>query len=99
MGHMRTARARQMRHRHCRSSCCGDRRNLNIDVLGDVVAAINKFSNLACAPKKTRIDIAPGTVNFKIDIGGDVLGLLGAFAGAPYSVPLPADPCTFGRAP
>ena len=57
--------------------------NLNIDVLGDVVGSINKFSNLNCAPKKTRVDLEPGAADFRVNFT-DVLQGLGAFTGAGY---------------
>jgi len=65
------------------ATCPAGPPNLIIDMLGDVVGAINKFSNLNCAPKKTRVDLEPGTIDFKVNIT-DVLQGLSAFSGATY---------------
>ncbi len=73
--------------------------NLDVAVLGDVTEAINKFSNLACAAKKTRVDIRPSELDFVIDFPNDVLAILAAFTGENYPEPVPADRCPFGRAP
>ena len=55
----------------------------------DCVAIVNKFSNLPCAPLKSRVDIDPSDTNLKIDFS-DVVECLGAFGGGgfPYSAPV-----------
>jgi hypothetical protein len=52
-------------------------------VVSDVVALLNKFSNLPCAVQKTRADLVPCRVDFSIGIP-DVVAALGAFAGEDY---------------
>ena len=77
--------------RDCTGCPCGPP-NLNISVLTDVISAINRFSNASCAPKKSRVEMRPGGVDFKIDFT-DVLLILSSFTGAEYPLPAPADPC------
>ncbi len=55
----------------------------SIGVVTDVVAILNKFSNSYCAPRKTRVDIHPHNVDFKIGIT-DITSSLGGFAGDDY---------------
>jgi hypothetical protein len=62
-------------------------------LIGDVTEAIRKFANLECAAKKTRVDVQPADVDFRIDFT-DVLLLLDAFAGEPYPF-TPEDQCGF----
>jgi len=62
-----------------------------VDLLGDVVGVINKFGNLSCAAKKTRVDVEPGTPDFKINFT-DVVQILTGFTGGPYPFAAP-DPC------
>ena len=64
-----------------------------IDVVGDVVSLVNKFSNNACAVAKTRSDLTPLSLDFKVDIV-DVLAALGGFSGDSYASTPPApNPC------
>ncbi len=63
-----------------------------INVVTDVVSLVNKFENLDCAVQKTRADIQPGEVDFKIDIT-DVVQCLGAFTGDDYPFTAPFPPC------
>jgi hypothetical protein len=55
----------------------------SVSVVTDVIAILNKFSNNPCAPKKTRADLEPHSVDFKISIS-DVTRCLGAFVGDDY---------------
>jgi hypothetical protein len=63
--------------------------NLSIDVVGDVVSLLNKFSNRACAVTKVRSDLTPQNLDFKVDIV-DVLAALGGFSGGGYTPAPPA---------
>lgn len=69
--------------------------NLNVDMVGDVVSILNKFSNNACAPRKVRVDLEPNQVDFKASIV-DVLNALSGFSGSnyPFSPTDPNSPCT-----
>ena len=52
-------------------------------VEADVLALINKFSNLECAITKARAELQPAAIDFKIDFV-DVLISLGGFQGFAY---------------
>lgn len=78
------------------TGCPNGASNGTIDVLGDVVSLINKFSNLNCAPSKSRADLEPGSIDLKINFT-DVLQSVRAFQGATYpftptTAPCPATP-------
>ncbi len=62
-----------------------------VDVITDVVALLNKFSNLPCAIQKARADLVPCLVDASIGIP-DVVASLGAFGGADYE-----DSCGSGQ--
>jgi len=49
-------------------------------VVTDVVALLNKFSNVACAIRKTRADLVRCRIDFNINTT-DVVGALSAFTG------------------
>lgn len=67
--------------------------NLTIDVLGDIVSLLNKFSNLPCAVTKARSDLLPENLNFKVDIL-DAVAALGGFRGGNYfPAPSAANSC------
>ena len=59
-----------------------------ISLILDCVAIINKFSNLPCAPLKSRVDLGPSSPNLIISIS-DVVACLGGFRGEPYPYPAP----------
>jgi hypothetical protein len=63
----------------------------SVSVVTDVVALLNKFSNLPCAVQKTRADLVPCRVDFNIGIP-DVVAALGAFTGGDYE-----DTCGSGQ--
>lgn len=63
--------------------------NGSADLVPDVTRALSKFSNAFCAPKKTRVDVEPASLDMMVSIA-DVLALLNAFSGMPY--PLEAGP-------
>ncbi len=65
-----------------------------VDVVTDLVSILNKFSNLPCAVQKTRADIQPNDIDFKIDIS-DAVRCLGAFEGDSY--PFGSGQCVGGR--
>ncbi len=54
-----------------------------ISVVTDLVSILAKFSNDYCAPRKTRTDLRPNDLDFKIDIS-DVVQCLAAFVGSDY---------------
>jgi hypothetical protein len=67
--------------------------NLNIDIVGDVVSLVKKFTNAQCAVTKARAELQPGNIDFKIDIV-DVLLSLGGFQGGAYPfTPSSASAC------
>jgi hypothetical protein len=73
--------------------------NGNVNVIGDTISVINKFSNIGCPVEKARADIrgAPAFgINFKIDIF-DILQTIAAFQGESYPF-TPTDPCALGSA-
>ena len=61
----------------------------SVDVTSDILAMINKFSNLPVAPAKSRVDVEPRIPDFQINISDVVFGLEG-FSGLPY------PPAAFG---
>jgi hypothetical protein len=65
------------------SACPNGPPDGRVDVVTDVIAVLNKFTNLNCAPLKARADLQPHNVDFKIDIS-DVVLCLGAFTGDDY---------------
>ncbi len=75
----------------CTGCPCGPP-NGSVDVVTDVVSLIKKFSNLPCAPIKTRADLEPGILDFRVNIT-DVLQCLNAFSGATYPFTPVLDPC------
>ena len=76
------------------STCPAEPPNVVVDITGDVVAAIKRFANQSCAPKKTRVDVEPGAQDFKVNIT-DVVKILEAFSGTVFPFP-PGDACPFG---
>ena len=64
----------------------------SVDVATDVVAALDKFGNLASAPSKTRVDMDPALPDWKVNIT-DVVLILDAFAGNGYPFDPPSVPC------
>jgi hypothetical protein len=66
--------------------------NGNVDIVGDVVSIINKFSNVNCAVGKSRADLEPGSLDFQINII-DALHTLNAFTGTGYPFVPAAPPC------
>jgi hypothetical protein len=67
--------------------------NMNVDVVGDVVALVRKFANLDCAVSKPRSDLEPCALDMIINIT-DVLQAVNAFQGADYNLATPtASPC------
>jgi len=66
-----------------------------VSLVPDVTAALAKFSNNFCAPKKTRVEVEPAGLDMLVNIT-DVLKLLNAFTAVPYD--LEAGPaCTVSR--
>ncbi len=64
-----------------------------VSVITDVVSLLDKFANLSCAPKKSRSELQPQNVDFKLDIF-DVVQCLTAFQGGSYPfTPSSPDPC------
>ncbi len=65
------------------------------DIVPDVIFCLQRFSNGICAPKKTRADLEPATIDFNIS-AGDFLQALNAFKGDDYK--FPAGPaCSTGN--
>ncbi len=67
------------------------------DIFPDIVAAIEAFSNRPGNPTKTRADVEPCLLDFKINIT-DIVLLLDAFRGLPFPFGpgmsnCPTDPC------
>lgn len=60
--------------------------NGDADLVPDVTNALNKFSNGFCAPKKTRVDVEPASLDMQVNIS-DMLLLLNAFSGFDYPFP------------
>ena len=63
-----------------------------VDLVTDIVAVIDKFSNRPGAPPKARADLHPALPNQRIDML-DVTFALGAFRGEPYPFSPDASPC------
>ena len=63
-----------------------------IDIGTDVLAIITRFSNSPGAPGKPLTDLAPASVNLKVDLLGDILQAVDAFRGLPYPYDGP-EPC------
>ena len=61
------------------------------DLVPDVTAALQKFSNALCAPKKTRADVGPDSLDMNVGIA-DVLQLLNAFSSGSSVFPFAAGP-------
>ena len=74
------------------AECPNGPSNGTINVVGDVVSLIRKFSNANCAPSKSRADLEPASLDLKINIT-DVLQSLGAFTGEGYPFTPDTDPC------
>jgi hypothetical protein len=75
------------------TQCPNGAPNLSVDVVGDVVGVLNKFANRDCAPQKTRTDLEPCEVDFRINIT-DVLQALAGFTGASFPfTPDGTTPC------
>lgn len=66
--------------------------NGTVDVPFDVVALLDKFANRPGAPIKSRADIEPAMIDFKINIT-DVTRALDAFTGAPFPFLPGSVPC------
>jgi len=64
----------------------------SVDVATDVIAVLDKFSNLPGAPVKARCDVNPATPDLTIDIT-DATRVLDAFVGEPYPFPPGPLPC------
>ena len=64
-----------------------------VDIVTDVLAGIAKFANRPGAPIKTRVDLEPATIDFKINIT-DITQALTAFRGLPYPFTPTTTPCT-----
>jgi hypothetical protein len=63
--------------------------NGSADLVPDVTGALNKFSNGFCAPKKTRADAGPDSLDMNVGIS-DVLTLLNAFSSGSSVFPFAA---------
>jgi choice-of-anchor B domain-containing protein len=66
---------------NCLDCPCAPADGLN--AITDVLALLKKFQNSFCAPNKSRADIEPGSIDFRVTIS-DVLQSLGGFAGNPF---------------
>lgn len=66
----------------------------SVDIVTDVTAILDSFRNTPGAPSKSRTDIEPAPLDFKINFT-DVTLCLGAFSGAEY----PFDPLPFPCGP
>ena len=66
--------------------------NGTVDVACDVVAALDKFSNLPSAPVKARVDLEPALPDLRVNIT-DVVMILDAFGGTTYVFDPPEPPC------
>jgi hypothetical protein len=67
--------------------------NGSVDITTDVVMILEKFGNRGGAPIKSRVDIEPNCLDFKINIT-DAVRDLDAFRGAGYPFrPKVTDPC------
>jgi hypothetical protein len=65
----------------------------SVDIVVDAIADLDKFGSRPGAPDKSRSDVEPRKVDFKINIT-DVSRILDAFRGLPYPfTPVAADPC------
>ena len=64
----------------------------NVDIVVDVIAAIQKFSNRPGAPSKVRADVEPSVPDFRINIL-DIVHILDAFRGLPYPFEPGPPPC------
>jgi hypothetical protein len=64
--------------------------NGDVDIVGDVVSVIRKFANAECAVSKSRADLEPGHLDFRVNIT-DALRALRAFTGISYPF-TPTDP-------
>ena len=64
----------------------------SVDIVTDVVAVIEKFSNRPGAPSKIRADIEPAIPDQRINIS-DVTRILDGFRNLPYPFPAVPDPC------
>ncbi len=60
--------------------------------LADLLSLLAKFGNTDCAPTKTRADLQPAALDFKIDIR-DLVGAINAFRAVPYPFVPPSPPC------
>ena len=63
-----------------------------VDIVTDVVAVIEKFSNRPGAPSKARADVEPAIPDQRINIS-DVTRILDGFRNLPYPFPAEPDPC------
>ncbi len=63
-----------------------------IDIVADVVAMLDKFSNRAGAPVTARADVEPAVPDQRINIT-DVTRILDGFRGLPYPFAISATPC------
>jgi hypothetical protein len=76
----------------CTQCPCGPPED-TVNLVTDIVSLISKFQNLDCAPSKTRSDLQPANVDFKVDFV-DVVQCLGAFTGGSYPFVPEGDPCS-----
>lgn len=60
--------------------------------IADVVSILDKFRNTAGAPVKSRADLEPGVLDFRVNIS-DVTAALAAFSGTLYPFPPAGPPC------
>ena len=63
-----------------------------VDIVTDVVAVIEKFSNRPGAPSKARADVEPAIPDQRINIS-DVTRILDGFRNLPYPFTAEGDPC------
>jgi hypothetical protein len=79
------------------TNCPMDPPDGGADLVPDVTAALKKFSNGLCAPKKTRADVEPYELDMQVNIT-DVLALLNAFSSGSTDYDFPAGPaCAAAR--
>ncbi len=64
----------------------------SVDVVTDAVAILDAFASVQSAPFKTRVDIAPATLDHRVTVV-DAVHVLSAFSGNPYPFEPVAFPC------
>lgn len=67
----------------------------SVDIGSDVLGALGKFQSAPGALSKVRTDLYPATPDFVISIA-DVLRVIDAFVGLPFSFPLDLEPLSGG---